>query len=484
MWKNSLYNTIGGLIRLGLGLISVPLLTRNLGIEGYGLYAATNAIINIALFSEWSVSSSITVFISKDIASTLFKKVNSLSIAIIYVILLSLITTASIYFSASWIVSIFDNLNLEERTLLKGAIQIGSGVICIRFFIQFFVGVLQANKVYGVINVLSTIYTSATVLSTLYIASTSKDIIMIQTLQLILAIIMFAIYSIYCFSSGYLNLSYFTKPTLAYFINISKYGFRMWIAALGTTFFSQFDRLIILRLLGAEWAGIYSAITSVANQINVVSSMPIQPLLPVLSEYYQKTVNKKVIEGVLIKAFAINASIILLAGCGIILFSEELIAVLFKKGALSVDSIRVCLVIVTVAYSIYSFNAVGYFSLLAIRDEKFVTNLVLVSGVFSLVSIYILSLQFGIVGACIGNLGYSLTLLLNLKAINKLEINRYKLSKSILFPTVIAIIFCFLSLIIYNIYVSFTLYIMLAVFILYTMKDYFDIRKVMTKEIV
>lgn len=482
MWKNSLYNTIGGLIRLGLGLISVPLLTRNLGIESYGLYAATSAIINIALFSEWSVSSSITVFISKDITSNLFKKANSLSVALIYVAILSLATATLIYLSAPWIARIFENLNLQDRQLLEGAVRIGSGVVCIRFFIQFFVGVLQANKVYSVINILSTIYTSTTILSTLYIASTSKDIIMIQKLQLCIAVIMFVIYLTYCFYSGNLKYSYFNKPIAANFINLSKYGFRMWIAALGTTLFSQFDRLIILRLLGAEWAGIYSAITSVANQINVVSSMPIQPLLPVLSEYYQKIVNKKLIEDVLIKAFAINGSIILLAGCGIIFFSEELITILFKRGSLSVDSIRTCLIVVTLAYSIYSFNAVGYFSLLAIRDEKFVTNLVLISGTLSLLAIYALTLQFGIIGACIGNLGYSLTLLLNLRATAKLEITQRKLFKSIAIPTLTALLLCFLSLLIYNMYVSLVLYFVLALVILFTMKKYFNVRKLMVKK--
>ena len=284
MWKNSLFNTVGGLFRLGLGIVSVPLLTRNLGIEVYGLYAATSAVVNIALFSEWSISSSITVFISKDIASFsdngLSKKINSFSVSAIYVTLLSLSTTGLIYLTTPLLVSFFSNLALDDRIILKEAVRIGSGVVCVRLLIQFFIGVLQARKSYGIINLLSTIHSTLIILSTLYIASTTKDIIIIQKVQLAIAISMFFVYYICSYYLGFISIYFFSKPTFLHFIDISKYGLRMWIASLGTTLFSQFDRLIILRLLGAEWAGIYSAITSVANQINVISSMPIQPLLP------------------------------------------------------------------------------------------------------------------------------------------------------------------------------------------------------------
>ena len=177
---------------------------------------------------------------------------------------------------------------------------------------------------------------------------------------------------------------------------------------------------------------------------------------------------------VLIKAFIINSIIILLCGSGIIIFSTELINILFKLGTLDINLIRKCLIIITITYCVYSFNAVGYFSLLAIRHEKFVTNLVLLSGIASLFFIYVLSLKLGIIGACIGNIGYCLTLLLNSKAINKFNILRYTFLKVIYLPIIISIILSCMSFLYANFYLNVIFYFTLILLMFFALKKYFD----------
>lgn len=478
MWKNSLYNTIGGIIRLGLGLISVPLLTRNLGIEKYGLYSATSSILNIAVFSEWTIAASITVYLSTSIPlssgnETTLEKTNNLSIAALYVIILALITSVLLYCSIPWLLLFFKNLNLVEKKVLKEVIQIGSWTVCARLFIQFFIGILQANKEYGMINILSTFLTAVSSVLALYISFTSQDILMIQRLQLVAVLIALILYYTYCLYLGYLPRAYFMKPTINQFINLSRYGVRTLVTALGSTLFSQFDRLIILRLFGVEWAGIYSVITTIANQINVVSSMPIQPLLPVLSEYYQKISKNKAAENILIKAFVINTALVLICGSGIIFFSSEIVKFIFKDSQFSIFTIRRCLIAVTIAYSIYSFNAVGYFTLLAIQHERFVRNIVLISGVFSLCVIYILSANFGVIGGCFGNLGYSLTLLLNMKCINSLNISNRKLFQKIAPLLIVTFFVICLSLLFNSLFVNVILYLLFTFYLLYTLTKAF-----------
>ncbi|WP_461065417.1 oligosaccharide flippase family protein [Spirosoma horti] len=482
MWKNSTYNTIGGIIRLGLGLISIPLLIRNLGTENYGLYATSNAIINIALFSEWALAASITVYHSKDISSitkkhTLFK-VNNLSVPAIYVIIVSLLTTTLVYFSIDWLTFFFNNLNVSEKSLLISIVQIGSFIISVRLFSQFFIGLLQANKAYGITNIFSTLHTVASTLLILYVSFTSKDLLLIQLLQLVTAVIMFFLYFIYCLHLGYLSHSFFTKSTSNSFTHFVKYGSRMLVAAFGTTLFSQFDRLIILRLFGLEWAGIYSASTSIANQINIVSSMPIQPLLPVLSEFSQKISNNILIEEIIIKAFAINASIILICLSGLAFFSPELVNFIFKASTLGPDLIRKCLLVIAITYSIYSFNAVGYFSLLALGSERFVTTIVLTSGGLALCAIYILSVKFGVVAGCIGNIGYSLTLLLNFRCMKKLNITSHKLLKGVYLPMIVTLFIHCISYTFNSFYLNIILFLSLLSFLLFTVKQLIGIKSV------
>src|SRR5258708_1194717 len=69
MVRNGLYNLIGTSIRIGLGIISVPMLVSILGGEEYGIYSILISIIGFAVLSEWSISLTITVFLAQDIAT-------------------------------------------------------------------------------------------------------------------------------------------------------------------------------------------------------------------------------------------------------------------------------------------------------------------------------------------------------------------------------------------------------------------------------
>ena len=454
MWKNSLYNTIGGILKLILGLVSVPFLARNLGMESYGLYSTINAITNVALFSEWSISASITVFLSKEILfvnaeSITIKKYNTLSVAAILVGFLSISAVLLICLNALWIASFFENLSLKEKLILEKAIQYSSLLISARIVHQFFIGILQANKMYGVVNIISTTYTIISISISLYLALATHDIVLMQKWQSILAISMIIIYCVSCYTLGYIYTSYFAVPKRTHFKELSKYGLDMWISAVGSTLFSQCDRLIVLRLFGPESSGMYSAITSLCNQINVVSSMPVQPLLPIMSGFYEKGLNniKSQIESLYFKTFIVNFCIIILSGCGIIFFSTQIIEIIFGKYVYDMSTSRTCLIVTATAYSIYSFNAVGYYSLLAVKSESFATKLVVLSGIISVSLIYFLAVNFGVIGACLGNLGFSLTLILNFKASRKLNIERWKLLKqtiSIISTTIFLSVVCIL----------------------------------------
>ncbi len=275
MWKNSLYNTIGGVLKLILGLLSVPILTKTLGLETYGLYISTNAILNIALFAEWSIAATITVFLSKEIKPISFPatekiKYNVFTMGAIFALFLAIVAGCALGFSAEQIAQLFENLTPREKLLLTNALRVSTAIVISRLIHQFFLGILQANSKYGLLNIISTIYTIISVITALILAALTGDIVLIQVFQSFFAILMIGVYYISCQKSGIFSIHYFVKPSLAHFKDFAIYGTRLWMLAIGTSFFSQGDRLIVLRLFGAELSGIYSAITTLCNQINVL----------------------------------------------------------------------------------------------------------------------------------------------------------------------------------------------------------------------
>ena len=472
MRKNSLYNTIGGILKLILGLLSVPVLTKTIGLESYGLYSSANAILNIALFAEWSIAASVTVFLSKEIVHNLDslateKRYDVLSIAAIFVLFLAVVTACIMGFNAGWVASLFDSLTGDEQLLLEKALRVSVGIVVARLVHQFFLGILQANSKYGLLNVITTLYTIVSFSTALLVATLTGNIVLIQTFQAISAILMIGVYYSVCRKFNLFSFSHFTKPRLIRFKEFGLYSTRLWFLAVGTSLFSQGDRLIVLRLFGAELSGVYAAITALCNQVNVISAMPVQPLLPLMSEYYEKatTALKERMEPLFVKSFIVSACIIIPSGAGLIFFSSQITQILFGSQSVNFSSTRLYLIITAFAYVLYSFNAVGYFTLLAIKKDQFTTKTVAFAGIISLFSIYFLSTKFGLLGACLGNFGYSFTLILNVKAAKELNVAKHKLVKEVGYILVVGFLLSLLCIIFDNLLVSIGLYLLLTLFV-------------------
>jgi O-antigen/teichoic acid export membrane protein len=66
--KNGLYNVISSVIRGGIGIITIPLLIRSLGVEEYGLWTLAYALVGTVALMEGGLSTATTVFVSQDLS--------------------------------------------------------------------------------------------------------------------------------------------------------------------------------------------------------------------------------------------------------------------------------------------------------------------------------------------------------------------------------------------------------------------------------
>ena len=210
---------------------------------------------------------------------------------------------------------------------------------------------------------------------------------------------------------------------------IVRYSGQTWLASLGGVLFSQVDRLIVGSMLGSKELGIYAAITNITSQINVLSALPVQPLVPYLARHdLDRTTLQKRIKS----ALQLNAVVAL--GLGAILYSfAPLILNILLDKTFSADLI-VPFRIATAIYALYSVNAVGYYTLFAIGEVSICMKIQLLSGVFSLLLIYLGVSNFGVIGAVTGNIGYLGVWFLTIAAMNRIKIDLNLWSKWIGFP--------------------------------------------------
>jgi O-antigen/teichoic acid export membrane protein len=421
MLKNGFYNIVGASIRILLALLTIPGLIHLIGMKEYGIWTLISSTINLVTLAEAGLSISTTFFVSSDLTNYDHDGIaQTLTATMGTMLLLSTLAGIGLWQGAPFLMHFFPALETSQQIAAVEALQIGGIIVWGRLIQQVLVGVEQAYQQYGLMNVLNIMQSTLTNLGILTVAwFGGKTVAMMQLMALATIILLVAHVGacVWLLRDVRLRFIWSTEKSSA----IIRYSLNTWFTSLGGALFGQVDKLIVGTLLGVEKLGIYAAITSVANQINVVSALPAQPLLPILSSYPKREKDKEKNTGMLQKikqALQLNAVVAL--GIGISLFAlSSLVVGIIIPGEVNNDYI-ILFQIAVMIYTLYSLNAVGYYTLLGTNAVKLCMLTQLTAGLLSLLLIYFGAQFFGLYGAVLGNAGYIGTCLLTLFGMQKL----------------------------------------------------------------
>lgn len=201
---------------------------------------------------------------------------------------------------------------------------------------------------------------------------------------------------------------------------MARFGWSTWLGNLGGMMFSQLDRVVVGFLLGARELGMYAAATQVTAQINALSAIPVQPLLPHLSRL-DGSRRREDAFGLLTSALTINTAMAL-ALSGLIAAWAPIISRLIMPGQDAL-AMATCLRILATIYGVYSLNAVGFYALFAIRRAGWISAISIGAGMLTLVTIALAARYGGLTGAAFGNGTFVLTLLLTWTALREFQIS-------------------------------------------------------------
>jgi len=412
--KNGLYNVLGAVSRMGLTVLTIPLLIRLIGVEEYGLWTLTSATVGIVSLAEGGLSVSTTVFLSKDLANDDADSASqTLTVTVGTMLLLATIAAIVLWVGAPRLIGLFPLLEQRQYLAAVQALQVGGIVIWAQLLQKVLIGVEQAHEQYGVMNVLNTIQITLSHLGMLIVAWLGGRTTELMQWQAVVSIGVLIVHG----WVGWLLLRHYqlyiawnnTKG-----MDIAKYSLMTWLASLGSALFNKVDRILVGASLGTGLLGVYAAITNVTVQINSFSAVAIQPVLPAISNHIaRKEFDLLTLQRQVKQALEINSIIALGLGAGLLAFAPQIIQVVLPgqspRDYLSEFNTA------TIIYSLYSVNAVGYYVLLAVKSVSKFMVIQLVSGIISLALITIGLHSFGLLGAVAGNVGYlgvfSLTLL-------------------------------------------------------------------------
>jgi O-antigen/teichoic acid export membrane protein len=421
MLKNGFYNTAAGAIRSGINVLTIPILIRALGVDEYGLWTLASTVINVVTLAEAGLSTATTMFVSQDLAKEDFDGISQ-TLTVTGGAMLGLATLAALVLAigAEPIVSSFAKLDRTQHLTVVLALQIGGIVVWTKLFQQVLIGIEQAYQRYDLLNLLNTFQSLLTGLGMLVVVWWGGRTIELMECQAIVGVVILI---------GHLALiKYLTYETKLRFqwdrskgLTVARYSLQTWFTSLGGVLFAQADKLIVGAIFGSRELGIYAVITNIASQINLFSYLPVQPIVPKITQFFATPSADRVSFDKQIKsALEINFSIALGAGAMLFTFAPFVLNILIDDATNATYILS--LQIVAIAYGFASVNAVGYYILLATDAVNICMKIQLISSVGSLLIIYLGSLHFGIIGAAVGNAGFVGTLLMVYMGMQKITI--------------------------------------------------------------
>ena len=443
--KNGLYNALGSIIRIVLGIITIPALIRIIGIKEYGLWTLVSSIASVIILSEGGLATATTVFIAQDLSKDDEDGLSStLTAIIIFVFFISTAALVGTEIASKYLPFLFKELTSDEYLIVSQALQASGIVVWARIIQQVMVGIEQAHQKYAQINFLSSVQSILMTMGLLVVASLGGKSVVMMQYQAVISFFLLLIHLCVCWKllfSHYRIRFYFDRIRAS---SIIVYSLSAWVTNLGGTIFSKFDKLVVGSVLGSSSLGVYAAITGITAQINSFSALLLQPLFPALASKFASGEDvKKTIWPSVKKALKVNCIISLGMGCILISYSSIIIEFMIPSSAYNSSKL---LIISIVIYSLYSINAIGYVVCLSMHILRKSMQVILGSGILSLILITILCHVYGLLGAVIGNIGYLMTIALVFIAGSYLNVSRLEIAKIMFIPILLFLLFAVTNL--------------------------------------
>ena len=423
--KNNLINLIGGGGRMLIFLLTIPLLIKFMGIEKYGLWILLTSIGNVALLLDSGLTGTSMFFVSKSINNP--KDVNKAvtSLLLINGIIVLIITLIFVLFSA--LINHLFFSNIYEPNITKAITFIGlysSILICHNVFI----GVIQSFEDFLNVNILKLSFLLVLNLGLVILSYYDFSFYKLTLWMVLSCSIALLFYVILAMKKLKKFIWIFDKES---FKEVVYYSLNTWLGYAGNVLFNQFDKIILGLISTPYILGAYAAIISITTYINSLATVGLQPLIPVIAKLFpQFNLNKNKIFSVFKFSLQFNTVLVFCLG---LLMMPFLDYILYNIMDIERNNINLPLYffMAIVIYSLNSLYVPGFYTLLAIKESKIVGTIQLFSAIFSLFLVYILGVNFGIMGAIMGNIGFILSYYFNFKMSEKLKSNAFEWINSI-----------------------------------------------------
>jgi len=457
---NSFYTTLGGIIRLVLSLISLPIQVKLLGLETYGIFTVINSIIAIACMFDFGIGIAQTYVVSSNLAKNDSTNAGKTLTSSLYLISVFSIVVSIILLLILKIFSKFLFPTLQNPSEVKKLFIFIVVIIILRCIQQWALSAEAGLLRYDLQSLGETLFFTLLQVGIILIAFINPSIL-ILLIWMFISLVFSLIFHFFLLRTVIISKKITWKFSSKHAKELVQFGIVQWVSNLGSTLFSYADKIIVNLFGGPNIVGIYSAITSLTQKINELSALPLRVLPPNISSS-KAILQKDKILLIYSKATRLNGVLVFGLSSFLIFWADRLAIFFVNKNIAEFSSM---LQLAAIIYGIYSLNAASFYTAIGIGKPIINAKWTLSGGILFILLLIILAPSFGIVGAIWANAGYILTLTINYEVSKSLGIKLISYFK-IFFPTIALLLSWLIFTYIFDWFMPETLLIQIFIFII------------------
>lgn len=380
LFKNSIFNLLGTLISLILGVISIPVIFKFLGSEKFSIISIYLTLIAIGNIADMGVGKAIIKKLNSTSSISLKKKYFTSGIFFCTIISLVFVLLNSFILNTMT----FSNINYYHIT--KFSIYLIPTLI----LIIFFKSIIESKNNFLIVNVIRLIFNTLLFSFILFAAYSKFSIVLI--LSIINLIKLLQLITTFIFSRSNFFGLFFSRNEF-YMLSVS--SIKLGVLNFMGTLIGYVDKLILPMILSASIIAPYYLVNDISSKLWLIPGAIFSALFPSLMKYPEKFSNKyflKKINGILIFSFA--PVIIIVSG-----FSDEIIKILSSE-TLDETTTSIYLKITLVGVLISCFNQLNSNILIAYNRENQMIKFQTILFCIYLPVLYFSVQHFDLFGAC------------------------------------------------------------------------------------
>jgi O-antigen/teichoic acid export membrane protein len=418
---HALFSLVGGLIKLSLNILSIPVLVTGLGIERYGVWVALIAVANLSLVLRPGWNEGLTYYLAHVQTDQERHQAGSyVRTTLTFVLIWGCVVAAILLMTAPLVAeALFGDHATITSVELASLVQLLAPLVLARMFQQWGIaalaGLLRYETLASIETIVNVVHTLGLILLSLGGAALGSLIIWTALPSAVASI---AYLILVRRSVG--GPSPLFGIDLGAAQRLTSYGIVSWVITVGGVFFSQGDRVLVSAFLDPATTGVYGVITSIAAKVNEIIAPPLQTLVPAISSAHARG-NRDQLISMVRRAYRYNGTTVWILASGIMLFARPITEVLIQEPNSS--HVAALLIMTTFIYALYCLNGPANYVGMGLDKMQINAVSVLAGSVLSLALMAALIPSLGIVGALIGNVGFQLTWAMTLYVTNDLGLS-------------------------------------------------------------